>query len=435
MPVSRRSFIKGLGASSLISQIGWAAPSGLSTTDFKALVCVDLAGGNDGFNMLVPTSESHYNEYATIRQTVKIDKDQLLPTPLRCLDRYGASVELGLHPSMSELAQLCDKGYVNALINCGVLKRPMTPADKGNEPSMLFSHNSQSSEWKRGDSNNGGLTSGWGQRLMQQFVSSSSLPSMYSLSGNSRLFRGALKSNSLSAGGAKGITMTPYVKTRFEATLDEPRSEQFREHFRGLMRDSVYTSSEINSILSVDSGSELSKDTDNSLALQLDSVCKFIENRVTLGQNRQVFYVSLGGFDTHSNQAVDHAELLSKLSRALKNFYDVLDLQGVSSQVATVTMSDFGRRIIPNSTGTDHGWGNNNLLISGAPLASHTTGVWPSLQPKGDDDFSSGRLIPTTSIDQIGATLAAWMGVPESELSSVFPNLGRFSPQVLPIFA
>lgn len=434
MPISRRTFLKSVGASALVSQVGWATES-TSSNDYRALVCIFLNGGNDGFNTLVPTDDSHYQEYADVRKHLAIAKSDLLPTPLSGLDRAGSPVSLGLHPAMPEFKDLCDRGYVTALLNCGVLKQPMTKQDLGTEPDMLFSHNSQSQEWLRGDAINKSLSSGWGSRLMAQLSQSSALPPMFSFAGQSRLFRGSDKANTLSPDGVRTLNMPPYLRNRFAQTLDNPRQDLFREHLRDLMRDSIYASSEVNSIIQPDSNTVLAADTDNTLSQQLDATLKFIKGRDTLTQNRQIFYLNLGGFDTHAQQEKSHQELLALFSRAVKYFYDLLDAEGLASSVTTVTLSDFGRRIIPNPTGTDHGWGNNQFVISGAQLAANTIGTWPSLTPRSEDDFSTGRLIPTTSVDQIGATLARWMGVAESDMEAVFPNIANFTPRELPLFS
>ncbi|ADN74268.1 protein of unknown function DUF1501 [Ferrimonas balearica DSM 9799] len=434
MPISRRTFLKGIGASALMSQVGWATAS-TAVSDYRALVCIYFNGGNDGFNTLVPTDDTHYQEYANIRKHLAIPQANLLTTSLSGRDRAGNTVELGLHPSMEGLKALCDRGYVTGLLNCGVLKRPMTVADHGAEPDMLFSHNSQTYEWLRGDAINKSLSSGWGSRLMAQLSQQSDIPPMYSFAGQSRLFRGPDKANSLSASGAQTITMRTFLKNRYIQTLDNERPDPFREHFRGIMRDSIYASQTVNGVISGAANATLAADSDNPLSLQLDATLKFINSRESLTQNRQIFFLNLGGFDTHANQVSSHEALLSQFSRAVKNFYDLLDEQGLSSKVTTVTLSDFGRRIIPNATGTDHGWGNNQFVISGAPMAGTTVGTWPSLVPGGEDDFSAGRLLPTTSVDQIGATLARWMGVAEPDLQAVFPNIANFTPKALPLFS
>lgn len=435
MAISRRSFLYGLGASTLLPSIGWS--TGTSTSqDYKALICVYLAGGNDGFNMIIPRDDEHYQNYAAARKTIAINQSELLSVDLTGFDRNGSQVEFGLHPSMSGLKNLCDKGYVNAILNCGVLRQQITKDQKEFAPGMLFSHNSQAAEWFKGNANAKTDNSGWGARLMEQLVSDDAslvLPPLYSLSGHAELFNGNIANNAFNANGVSELGFkTDRIRNSYAASLDSDVSDKsvFHQMLRGILRDSVHLSDAAASIYALPSESALSI-SGNGLSPQFNSAVKFIKSRETLGQNRQLFFVTLGGFDTHSNQLASHANLMGVLSEALEALYSVLEDQGLASDVTTVTMSDFGRRITPNSSGTDHGWGSNHLVINGGNLTPGTTGTWPSLTYGGEDDYSSGRMLPTTSVDQIGATLANWMGVSSSNIDSVFPNLQSFSPQLL----
>ncbi len=441
MAISRRSFLYGLGASTLgastlLPSLGWAANSSNSSGQgYKALVCVYLLGGNDGFNMLIPSDDEHYQEYASARKTIAIKQDQLLSTDFVGTDSEGNEVTLGLHPSMSGLQSLCNKGYVNAILNCGVLKQPMTKEQNQYAPGMLFSHNSQREEWFKGNANATDST-GWGGRLMAQLSGQSSsqiLPPLFSFDGTTQYFNGEIKS---SAFKNNKIESLEYASDEVQATSEAMSQEdvtdksEFHQLFHEIISDSVNYSSRASKIFALPNESKL-YNSGNDLALQLNSVMKFIKARETLSQNRQIFYVTLDGFDTHSNQSGTHSQLLKKLGNALNLFYEVLEEQGLAENVTTVTMSDFGRRIPPNASGTDHGWGSNQLVVNGGGITSGTTGTWPSLVYGGTDDYSSGRLLPTTSVDQIGATLANWMGVSNADIAKVFPNLGNFYPQNL----
>ncbi len=435
MAISRRSFLYGLGASTLLPSIGWSTGSA-SNQYYKALICVYLAGGNDGFNMLIPRDDEHYQNYAAARKTIAIAQSKLLNVDLNGYDRDGKRVEFGLHPSMSGLQNLCDKGYVNAILNCGVLRQPITKEQQEHAPGMLFSHNSQAAEWFKGNANAKTDNSGWGGRLMQQLTSADDslvLPPLYSLSGHTELFNANIASNAFNANGVSELEFkTDRIRSSYTTSLasDVSAKSPFHQLFRGILRDSVQLSQAAAAIYALPDESALSI-SGNSLSPQFNSAVKFIKSRETLGQNRQLFFVTLGGFDTHSNQLGTHASLLSTLSEALEALYGVLEQQGLASNVTTVTMSDFGRRITPNSSGTDHGWGSNHLVINGGDLTPGTTGTWPSLTYGGEDDYSSGRMLPTTSVDQIGATLANWMGITSGQIDTVFPNLHSFSPQLL----
>ncbi len=441
MAISRRSFLYGLGASTLgastlLPGIGWAAnSSGSSNQGYKALVCVCLLGGNDGFNMLIPRDDEHYEEYKSARKTISIKQEQLLATDIVGADSEGNPVEIGLHPSMSDLQTLCNKGYVNTILNCGVLRQPMTKEQTEYAPGMLFAHNSQREEWFKGNANTTDST-GWAGRLMVQLngaENSSILPPLFSFDGSTQLFNGDIKSSAFKRNKVESLEYaTDQVQSASQSLNQEeidPKSE-FHQLFHDLINDSVNYSSRASKIFALPNDSNLYS-SGNDLALQLNSVLKFIKARETLGQDRQIFYVTLDGFDTHSNQSGSHNQLLKKLGQALNLFYQALENQGLEANVTTVTMSDFGRRIPPNASGTDHGWGNNQLVVNGGGITSGATGTWPSLVYGSDDDYSSGRLLPTTSVDQIGATLANWMGVSNADIAKVFPNLGNFYPQNL----
>ncbi len=443
MAISRRSFLYGLGASTLgasnlLPSIGWAADSTSSGDgQYKALVCVYLLGGNDGFNMLIPSDDEHYQEYQSARKTIAVKQAKLLTTDLVGEDSQGNPVEIGLHPSLTGLKRLCDKGYVNAVLNCGVLRQPMTKDQTEYAPGMLFAHNAQREEWFKGNANSTD-SSGWGGRLMEQLSSQSSssiLPPLFSFDGTTQYFNSEIKSNAFKNNKVESLE---YATDEVEATAEALSQEQHEDNatrseihqlFHNIISDSVNYSGRAKQIFALPNESKL-YNSGNSLALQLNSALKFIKARDTLGQNRQIFYVALDGFDTHSNQAGTHAQLLQKLGDALDLFYQVLEEQGLASNITTVTMSDFGRRIPANASGTDHGWGSNQLVV-GAGLTPGVSGTWPSLVYGSADDYSSGRLLPSTSVDQIGATLARWMGVSSANIAQVFPNLSHFYPQDL----
>ncbi|WP_367989633.1 DUF1501 domain-containing protein [Vibrio sp. NTOU-M3] len=427
MSITRRSFLLGLGAASLIPNLGWATNSG----DYKALVCLVLQGGNDGFNMLIPTNNQHHEIYRSSRKSISIEKSTILPTKLKAVDRYGDEVSLGLHPSMGEIAELCNKEHLHAIVNCGVLKMPMSKEDINLAPNMLFSHSSQTEEWNKGNAV-AHETSGWANRLFKHIsINNTILPPLFSFNGQSSLLAGSQKYNALSPSNSATMDFTlDSLRQEFANGLNSKPKTELHKHFRNMMRDSLYASKESKDIFSYSDIDTLNNPS-NPLSIQLNSVMKFIRAREYLGQNRQVFMVKVGGYDTHSNQLSDHSALLKKLSQSLGAFYNSLESYGLNSEVTTVTMSEFGRRIVPNATGTDHGWGNNQLVINGGLARSGTTGTWPSLKVGGQDDFQSGHILPTTSVDQIGATLAQWMGVAPADIDKVFPNIGSFSPQLL----
>jgi uncharacterized protein (DUF1501 family) len=185
--------------------------------------------------------------------------------------------------------------------------------------------------------------------------------------------------------------------------------------------------------------------TGNGLAAQLHSVAAMIAARQALGVTRQVFFVSIGGFDNHGDQfgrdavtgnktllAGTHFNLLRQIDDAFKVFYDATVALGVANSVTTMTMTDFGRTLKSNGTGSDHGWGAHQLVMGGAVNGGRLAGAMPPVALNTSFDVGQGRLLPTTSSDAYAATFARWLGATEGELDAIFPNLSRFPQRGMP---
>jgi uncharacterized protein (DUF1501 family) len=165
---------------------------------------------------------------------------------------------------------------------------------------------------------------------------------------------------------------------------------------------------------------------------QLQQVAQIIKLRGTTGMSRQVFFCTIDGFDTHGSQSWQQWYLLKQMADGLAAFYNATIELGVADRVTSFTMSDFGRTLQPSGSGSDHGWGSHHLVLGGAVQGGRIFGSFPSLALGGPDDANTrGVLIPSTSLDQYGATLAAWLGVPSAQLTTVFPNLVNFSTRTL----
>jgi len=404
--------------------------------DYRALVCVFLFGGNDGNNLVVPLSQSAYDSYTRVRGNLALPASSLVPiiTP--------ANTVYGLHPNLNALAPLFNTGNLAILANVGTLVAPITRTQYESRsapvPVNLFSHSDQQLQWQTSITNGLGST-GWGGRIADTVLKSglngpSSFPSFVSLSGNAMQGIGNHTDPGIftTAGpvGLSGFNSGGAARARHEAF------QQILAFDSGLSLVQAANSTVSNGL---SDSATLAKAMagapalrtifpKTTLAAQLEEVAKVIQVRNELGIHRQIFFCSLGGFDTHSNQINDQASLLAQLGACLAAFFEATLELGISDSVTTFTESDFGRTFQPNSNrGTDHAWGNHHLILGGKVSGGDIYGTFPQLELSGPDDADNrGRWIPTTSLDQYGATLASWFGVSNSDLISVFPNLSQF---------
>ncbi|MGR5502024.1 DUF1501 domain-containing protein [Vibrio sp. DNB22_10_4] len=431
--ISRRQLLAAMATTPVVSMMGIGSAHALPTNDYKALVCVFLFGGNDGFNMLIPSDNTHYDEYATARPDIAIPQASLLPVSLNT----GSDLTLGIHPSMPELQSLMNTGKMVPIANSGVLIEPSTKAglEDGTHamPPFLFSHNSQQAEWQRGWSGST-TTLGWAGRLMDVLSSESdTISPTFSLNGYAQLLNGTEHSaNLINASSLPQVNAIKNDQRResFDKVMSLSPLTAFGREFDRVKGDSISIRDKL--ATAIESVPEEDHFPDISLSHQLHTVARLIKSSDQLGHQKQVYFVGLGGFDTHANQLEDHAILMSALSQSLAAFNQSMEASGLGDKVTTMTMSDFGRRLASNGTGTDHGWASNHLVMGGALNGGQLYGQWPSLILDGENDFNKGRMIPTTSVEQIGATVAKWMGVnSDSAMNYIFPNLANFSLQDL----
>lgn len=422
-----------------LSKFGLVSAFAQGSTDYKALVCIFLFGGNDGNNMVVPI-DSRYAGYQTVRGGIAIPQGQLLPL------QSGGQAIYGLHPSMPEL-----QGYFNnqknlaILANVGTLVQPTTQAMyKGyqNLPRNLFSHSDQQDQWQSAQLT-GVPLSGWAGKvadsLQSAYNSAAKFPPILSVSGNA-IFCTGINSQPFtmdpgSTPGLQGFDPSAASQARFVAaqqllTFDSGLSlVQAANAVTGqAVQYSVVLSNALKNIPPLQTVFPK-----NYLADQLKQVAQVIAAQGSLGVRRQIFFCSAGGFDTHGDQLVQHVRLLSELSQGMSAFYQATQELGVANQVTTFTTSEFGRTLEPGSNGgTDHAWGNHQMALGGAVKGNTLYGTFPTLALGGPDDADqNGRWIPTTALDQYGATLATWFGVSAADLPSVFPNLANFSAKNL----
>ncbi len=412
-------------------------------TGYKALVCIFMFGGNDANNMVVPYDG--YAGYSTARGAMALSQASLLQVTA---PSHG-SLRFGLHPNLTAIHPLYAQNKLAVLCNMGTLVAPMTKAQYLNgsvrRPDNLFSHEDQQQQGQTSVSANTLLNEpiGWGGRLADQsafFNGGNGFPMLISPAG-AQVFgvgvgsRPLVPGPNLSGFGSPITNDQRYLAMRYLMTVDN--TAILNDSQSELMERAIDNNTILNNALNTASVNTVFPST--GLGNQLRQVARIIAARSTIGLNRQVFFCSIGGFDTHSDQMSLHSTLMTNLGAAMKAFYDATVELGVQSQVTTFTMSDFSRTMRPNQTGTDHAWGAHQFIMGDAVQGGNFYGTYPDITLNGPSDadnygtnFSNGRWIPTTSIDQYGATLAQWFDLDPALRGSVFPNIGSFPAQTLP---
>lgn len=451
MQLNRRQFT--LGSAGLLGSLGlMAEASAQSASDYKALVCIFLYGANDHYNTLIPYDDASHAQYYGIRKGVAVAgtpyegialarnwlADTALSTPL------SGGRQMAVNPAMPEIKTLFELGRAAWLLNVGPLVVPTTRAQYDNKtvplPPKLFSHNDQQAYWQSSAQTEGAQT-GWGGRAADLMLSSNGKANLtcVSVNGNALFLSGnsalasqvstsgattvnALRSNSLfgssQAASALRTLMTQVPNTLLGATYNQINRRALDAY------DTL--SNAIGNSASAAMTAWFSTAGSNTLSAQLKVVARLIEARAVLGLHRQVFMVGMGGFDLHDNLPTQHPGLLQKLSQACKEFDDAMQGLGVAKQVTSFTASDFGRTLASNGDGSDHGWGAHHLLMGGAVNGKAFYGTAPEIGLSHSQQVGSGRLLPSTSIEQLAAELARWMGVSPSDMPMVLPNSGNF---------
>jgi uncharacterized protein (DUF1501 family) len=443
--LSRRKFIgnacAAVGATGVLSalaqlrMIGAAAADASTSTDYKALICLFLYGGNDSNNLLIPYDNSDYASYAAQRTALAIPQNTLLPISPKTNDGRAWA----LHPSMVELQGLFGAGNLAILANTGTLVQPVTltqyNAGTVALPPQLFSHADQQVQWQSSIPDQPFQT-GWGGRLadlVNAINSNSKISMSISVAGENSFQVGNLVSQfAVNPSGAvvlsntTGGTINPVRYTAQQAILSQQDVNLFQAAFGGATTSAIGASSILNSILT-DATALKTVFPTTSLGTQLQMIARLISAAPQLGLKRQIFFASLGGWDLHSGELPAHATLLQQLSQGLNAFNSATVELGVANQVTTFTASDFSRTFNTNGDGSDHGWGSHHLIMGGAVKGGDIYGTVPTLVIGGPNDTGRGRWIPTTSVDQYSATLASWFGVSPTQLPVVLPNIGRFA--------
>lgn len=424
-----------------LRQVNAAAGDSLAPdAPYKALVCIFLFGGNDSANMLLPRSASAHARYLASRGAVGLPLNAI--TPLDALNDPG--LNLGIHGAMQGCKELFDQGNLAMLSNVGTLIAPATLQDYRNRsaaiPEHLFSHSDQQVAWQTSadTSNIAYNQTGWGGRMadcLSGAQENGAISMLVSLSGTNFFQVGnTLLPFRMGSNGAPAYKLGQGSSEReqsryqaFRSILNANSANLMEDAFADLSNKSIRDSDTINSALSNSSSFDMIPDS--GLGNQLRMVAKMVQSREALGMKRQIFFCATGGFDTHGPQVGAHAGLLGGLSASIKGFNDALGTIGAEDMVTSFTASDFGRTYDSNGRGSDHGWGGHHIISGGAVRGRNIYGAFPDPDiTTGTNplDTGRGRWLPTTSVEQYGATLAKWFGLSETQIREVFPNIGNF---------
>ncbi|MBA2528209.1 MAG: DUF1501 domain-containing protein [Pyrinomonadaceae bacterium] len=468
MATTRRDFLRtsacALGSMALASSVESFgivhALTPQAAPDYKALVCIFLNGGNDGNNMLVSLDQyngpagSTVEGYSNVRaaSTLAIPQANLLAvSPLS-----GGSY--GFHPNMPEMRDLFNQSKLAVVCNNGPLVEPLTRTTyqngTGKKPLQLFSHSDQVGLFQTAIANNVSQT-GWGGRvadLTRVLNGAATFPQNISIAGINLLLTGvdtrqlAVADSNTMLANVLQLSMTGSTSevTSRRTSFDELRT--LDNNFKLVKAASDTRNSAIQTAQALGSVNPALTTTfpNTSLGRQLLQVARLIKASTDpasgINMKRQIFFAQIGGFDTHSSQRTGQDALLVQLSQAMKAFYDATIELGLQNDVTTFTLSDFGRTLQPAGSGavvgSDHAWGNHHLVMGGEVMGRTLFGTYPTLRLGGPDDTDGGssprgRWIPTTSVEQYAATLATWYGLSSSDLSAVFPLIGRFASPTL----
>ncbi len=417
-----------------------------NTSGYKALVCIYLYGGNDGFNWFVPLTPAAYSGYAATRTSLA-----LAPTaPLALAGTASDGNVYGVHPSCPEIQRLFNSGNIAVMCNVGTLVQPTTPATAqagGSLPAQLFSHIDQQTLWQTSIANSQSRY-GWAGRIADLYGTQGYQPrlSMNINVGAANYWQQGEQTSyyQLGTGGAPilddtssdwrgGTRQRAATALLTQAAADDnmlvnafAAIQQSAAAKVGIVNGALATAGDLTTPFPAYPG-------DNDLGAQLHEVARLIKAQAEIGDARQIFFVGLNGFDTHNNQLATQAPLLRTLSANLGTFWAALGEIGMRNDVTVFTASDFGRTLGSNGNGADHAWGSHQLILGGAVRGGKYYGRMPTLSIGGPDDFGPGRgqIIPTTATDQYAATLAAWFGVPAASLPGLFPNLNNFTTPTL----
>lgn len=465
MDTTKRHFLRSASGASLSAAGAWASPfvgglaalsalaaqstASAASTDYRALVCLFMAGGNDSHNWVVPVDSGSYTDYVRARSNLALPLSGL--TSISSGVRQAPGRQFAMPTELEALRDLYEKRELAVVANVGPLLGPTTKAQYNAGaalPPKLFSHNDQASNWQSLAPE--GARAGWGGRIADVLMAANGHPvfTTVSATGNAVFLTGTTATQyQISTSGALGIgglnDRTTLGSSTMASVLRKIQYDAGDNPFQGEVSRVVKRSAEAYAVLAgqlaranvmpinptpirLSNGSSLALDQ-YPLARQLKAVAQMVAAGQSMGMKRQVFMVSLGGFDTHGNQLRDQSPLMLGVAQSISYFMEAMQAQGRKNNVTLFTASDFGRTLTSNGSGSDHGWGSHHFVAGGAVRGGEIYGRFPAAALGSADDIGSGRMLPSTSVTEYAATMALWMGVPASDLATVLPNVGNFS--------
>ncbi|MFT5168063.1 MAG: hypothetical protein ACI8P3_003302 [Saprospiraceae bacterium] len=445
--ISRRQFIgeascAAIGTTTLFSSIlnlgmanTLASPIVRPTGTYKAMVCILLSGGNDSYNMLIPTG-AEYGEYASIRSNLAIPQNEILGlSPIT-----PGSTPLGLHPSMPEIQQLFQDGKVAFLNNVGTLIEPTTKTEIINQtaqlPLGLLSHSDQAMQWQTSIPQERSNI-GWGGKMadiIQSMNSNQNISMNISLSGNNIFQTGNTVTPFTVNSDTGSVGILGYnepdvfhnlLTSGVNSLLNQQYQDVFKKTYSSVVKNSIQNNDFFNDAIG-DTSPFTTPFSDNYISESLHMIARTVAAHEALGMERQTFFLSVGGFDNHDELLNNQAVLLSQISAGLSEFYNALDEVSMNDCVTSYTISDFARSLTSNGNGTDHAWGGHAMVMGGAVNGQEIYGSYPTLGLGSDLEIGGGIFIPTLSADEYFAELALWFGVSPFDLPLLLPNIGNF---------
>ena len=418
-----------------LAAIGEAAAA--VNTDYKAMVCIFLYGGNDYANTLPPYDQASYNAYQAQRSALAYLRTDLSATVLNPVTALPGGRQFALSPSLAPLLPVFNGGRMAVMLNVGTLMQPTTKAQYTAKsvplPPKLFSHNDQQSFWQA--SNPEGANSGWGGRIgdLMQSGNGNSTLTCINASGNAVFLTGrqavqysVSTSGPIALSGRTSLYGSTAASSALQTLMGGSPANIFASEHAKISKRSLDTYAQVSTALTAAPTLATAFPT-TSLGNQLKIVANMISVSSQLGARRQVFFVSTGGFDLHDALVAQHPGLLSGVATAAKAFYDATVELGISDKVTAFTGSDFGRTLLANTDGSDHGWGSMHFALGGAVNGQRFFGTAPEYANNGPSDVGQGRLLPGIAVDQYASTLASWFGVSNSDMTTVLPSMGNYN--------